>query len=167
MIPRAGVPDQPACFVCHASRSVKVPVKDCSRCHPGKMASTRPASHGLAWAKHHGMESEQSKDLHGRDCQTCHEQSACRACHLSHRPQSHTGLWRLRTHGISARWDRGDSCRNCHETGACQGCHRATKPVNHQGNWKTFHALAAGGSSSTSCLVCHRRADCAACHGAR
>ncbi len=139
----------------------------CDSCHtPERQGgmSLRPESHGPQWMKRHGGESEQSQDLPGRDCKTCHTQGACRACHLEKRPQSHAGLWRVRTHGSSAEWDHGDSCRTCHETGSCQGCHRATKPINHRGNWRTFHAVAAEGPGSESCLVCHRKIECAACH---
>jgi hypothetical protein len=78
------------------------------------------------------------------------------------RPKSHTGLWRLRTHGAAAAFD-SESCRTCHVTGMCIQCHRTNAPLKHRGAWSKLHDYAAGTFADSNCYVCHNKGQCLAC----
>jgi hypothetical protein len=137
---------------------------DCAACHGTDMRRERPADHEEAWLERHGKESGwRVFDEHGRDCATCHPTGACTSCHATARPRSHTGLWRLKTHGMAAEMDEA-SCRTCHETGACVQCHKRTAPMSHQGAWSFKHGTMAGSGFGPRCAVCHGPTDCASCH---
>jgi len=164
MIPARG---KKACDACHSENDVDVPDPACAKCHAAPAEKLTPPDHRGTWAVSHGHEAAwRVFDRHGRDCTTCHKQDACAACHRTSRPRSHTGLWRLRTHGAAAAWNR-DSCRTCHETGTCVACHRNTEPLNHVGAWSKMHGLTARSISDSSCNVCHSGGDCARCHAGR
>jgi len=138
--------------------------EDCHHLNQQERMVTRPDNHGPTWTKSHAMASEHDRGIPGRDCKSCHAESDCRACHRTKQPASHNGLWRVRTHGVSAQWDHGESCKTCHQVGSCLGCHRTTKPLSHTSGWQILHPAAAAGQASTTCLVCHGRSFCLACH---
>lgn len=155
------------CFACHAERAPAGVQAACAGCHGVPMRKTRPADHATAWAARHGPESRlRVFDQHGRDCFACHGNDACRSCHRVQAPRSHTGLWRLRTHGVAASWDR-EGCKTCHEAGGCTGCHRETRPLNHTASWRAVHGLAAQSADNQTCAACHARGFCAGCHNQR
>lgn len=155
------------CDKCHKDNDVEVNQSQCARCHGHIAAEIHPADHKGAWKLKHGKESQwRVFGGHGKDCSLCHGKDQCTTCHKAEKPRSHTGLWRMRTHGTSAAWDR-NSCKVCHETGACIACHKSTPPINHMGAWETFHGLTASSVADTSCAVCHHPSYCATCHTAR
>ncbi len=151
------------CFSCHAERRVALPEKRCGKCHAAAgINRNAPSSHDLSWLRRHGREAGWAPALgHGRRCGQCHQKAACVGCHRSQRPADHTGLWRVRTHGTSAKWNR-DRCKTCHETGACISCHRRTPPLGHRGDWVSRHGRVSG--FQDGCTVCHAPGWCAACH---
>lgn len=153
------------CARCHESAGVAIPEADCARCHGRDMRKTAPADHAQAWRTRHGREAEwRVFDEHGRDCNACHQGATCQACHRTERPLNHTALWRERTHGQAAAFDR-DRCKTCHEAGSCDNCHRDTPPLNHRGAWRALHGKSVSAGSMDTCRVCHQPArDCNACH---
>ena len=152
------------CFGCHTEYGVDVPAAKCTACHAVDMKNVRPPDHKSAWPIEHGIEARwRVFAQHGKDCELCHRNDACIACHKTTRPRSHTGLWRNRTHGTNAAWDR-DSCKTCHETGQCIRCHQTTKPMNHRGGWTSVHGLSAQTKSNEHCFVCHKSGWCESCH---
>lgn len=159
------------CGACHAGRKVAVNVNDCANCHSGSSGgrgvdarAVRPTDHDIGWTTRHGEAAVWTgQGEHGRDCQLCHGTGACRACHLQSAPKSHNGLWRLRTHGAAAGWDR-DRCKTCHETGTCVRCHQQTTPMSHAGAWKQTHGLTAGAKDNDRCKACHQTGWCNSCH---
>lgn len=152
------------CFACHKENDVETPEQACKVCHGVDQRRVAPADHGKAWRLRHGRESQWSALAgHGQDCGFCHTRSACSTCHQNTRPQSHTPLWRIRTHGRAAAFDR-DTCKTCHETGTCIACHRRTEPASHRGAWRSTHGLVAGSKDDARCTVCHSPAQCTACH---
>jgi hypothetical protein len=151
------------CRQCHAERGVSVAATRCGACHKNDPRETRPADHQRAWMEHHGPASQWRQDDHGRACDQCHGAGACAACHRTRRPNSHSSLWAMRTHGQEAEWDR-DGCRTCHESGSCIRCHKTTRPLTHQGAWDRTHGSIAGVQGNQHCAVCHAAAFCRACH---
>lgn len=152
------------CDACHRENDVEVSSARCKACHGDDRRRQPPADHAAGWLEKHGSESRwRVFGRHGKDCRLCHRADACTTCHKTSKPRSHTGLWRTRTHGISAEFDR-DSCKTCHNAGACIRCHRTTAPLNHKGAWRATHGLAAEGRSNEHCAVCHTPAWCASCH---
>jgi hypothetical protein len=155
------------CFACHEARGLGGVLANCKGCHGLDKRSERPADHAAGWSARHGAESKlRVFGEHGRDCLLCHGSDSCRACHRAQAPRSHTGLWRLRTHGTAASWDR-DSCKACHEVGGCVACHRETRPLNHTASWRSVHGLAAQSAGNETCAACHAAGFCAACHNQR
>jgi len=162
----AGSPvmDFEGCSDCHREKDSNIPESQCARCHGEDLKNRAPDDHAHAWTRRHGAESGwRVFDEHGRDCEQCHARHQCIECHRTQKPADHTSLWRVRTHGTSADWDR-ERCRKCHETGTCVRCHRTTEPLNHRGAWKYTHGLAAQSRSSRYCNVCHSTSTCRACH---
>lgn len=167
---RRGYPIQSyrRCVSCHEEMGIEIAAWDCTRCHGKKMKHVKPVSHKKAWRERHGKTAAwRFFKNHGDDCYLCHSRGDCRSCHRTMKPRSHTGLWRVKTHGLAASWDR-DRCKTCHETGSCINCHRTTAPQNHRGAWRSVHGLAAG-ASKDRCLVCHSAgyassSTCAECH---
>ncbi|HOX46753.1 MAG TPA: cytochrome c3 family protein [Myxococcota bacterium] len=158
-----------ACQACHRERSLPLRAKECALCHGQDARRVKPASHALAdFGKAHGRLALMLEDAaHGQGCKQCHRADQCAACHRTREPASHTAIWRMRTHGLAAGWDR-DSCKTCHESGTCLHCHRTTKPLNHAGAWAATHGLAAtAGRADGRCLACHSAGYCAACHAGR
>ncbi|MBW2533775.1 MAG: cytochrome c3 family protein, partial [Deltaproteobacteria bacterium] len=131
------------CVRCHEENGVEASSTRCDTCHGAGRRRTAPATHVASWRGRHGRAARwQSNEPHGRGCFECHTNGQCRSCHLTHRPRGHSGLWRVRTHGRAAAFDR-DRCKTCHETGACVGCHRSTAPLDHRGSWRHLHGLKA------------------------
>lgn len=156
-----------ACGKCHEEKKVKLEMSACAKCHGKDMKREEPASHDGTWRTRHGLDAQWTVfPEHGKDCRECHQPKTCKTCHAEELPRDHTGLWRVRTHGAAAGWDR-DRCKTCHETGTCVRCHRDTRPLNHTGMWKQTHGLTAGGRTNETCNVCHRASECAACHAGR
>lgn len=164
----------PRCADCHADPHHGYVGTDCAQCHTtasfrsvsGAGARViRPRDHRGAWIRRHATEppAEGNTGAGSNPCSVCHGVPGCQNCHRSHPPRSHTGLWRLKTHGSAADFD-SEPCRVCHSTGSCVACHRRTAPLSHRGTWGTRHGYAAGGFGNNNCFVCHRRADCASCH---
>lgn len=157
--------DHERCEACHKEHGAEV--GQCKQCHGVDASKSKPADHAHAWQRKHGEESRWRQfGRHGQDCSLCHRSDGCQTCHKTSRPQNHTGLWRTRTHGLAAEWDRA-ACKTCHETGACIRCHQATQPLNHKGAWRSTHGLAAQSRSNEHCATCHQLSWCAACHGGR
>lgn len=155
---------RPACTSCHDDRKVQLTEVQCARCHKPDPLEVQPKDHDVLWTKKHGPRSKWvANGEHGQDCATCHTRSKCVSCHATTAPGSHDGLWRTRTHGRFAAWDR-ESCKTCHETGTCDGCHKRTAPLNHRGAWRSLHGLAASVKSNESCMVCHQPGWCVSCH---
>jgi len=158
------VMDRRQCAQCHSDRGLKKAEARCAACHGRDQRKVPPTDHTASWLKRHGEESrDRAFADHGQDCAMCHGADTCAKCHRERRPESHTGLWRVRLHGAAAEWDR-DACKACHETGTCTRCHRTTRPINHAGSWRQTHGLAAGATDNQNCRVCHTAASCAACH---
>lgn len=153
------------CFSCHRKEKVTISVQTCHRCHgEARKKRVEPKTHGANWSMGHGNEARWNPVFgHGEQCELCHESSACITCHRSKRPRNHTGLWRLRLHGIEARWGR-ERCKTCHETGACISCHRRTKPMNHRGAWRKNHGRAGSLEPDSGCTTCHNAGWCVSCH---
>jgi hypothetical protein len=152
------------CISCHEDSGVEVAERACRVCHGEDPRRRKPSDHRWSWMVRHGTESSwRVFDRHGQDCKQCHRPDVCLTCHKTTRPRSHTLLWRIRSHGFVASWDR-QKCRTCHETGACIRCHRTTQPLNHKGSWAASHGLVAQTRDDQHCGVCHRPAWCAACH---
>jgi hypothetical protein len=156
------------CVSCHEENAIEIPSFQCTACHRKTNRQTKPDNHKQSWMTSHGKVAEWNLDKgHGSDCMLCHTQSNCTTCHRTMKPKSHSGLWRIRTHGIYAEFDR-DRCKTCHETGVCINCHRNTKPQNHRGAWKKLHGTAAN-TDPEKCRVCHSAsfgssAACVECH---
>lgn len=150
------------CQTCHGRRNVEL---KCVACHAA--SNFRPGYHGLDWPDSHGRRTERRHGLtHGWDCNACHRQETCVACHKVQKPRSHTAFFRGRGHGLHAEFSR-ESCSTCHEQSSCVRCHSQTKPMNHQGNWDIRHGLAVSGGKTGDpgkCAVCHNASWCAACH---
>lgn len=162
------------CSACHSDPHRGYVASDCSSCHTtvhfavlaGPPArAILPGTHKGAWLSRHAALPSHDWELgaEGRNCSVCHGTPTCKSCHRSQRPRSHTGLWRLRTHGAAASFDP-TPCRVCHTSASCTQCHRTTTPVNHRGAWATLHGYAAGGFGASNCSVCHSRLDCNQCH---
>jgi hypothetical protein len=152
------------CAQCHAERGLVRVEARCEACHGQDLKKVKPADHTTSWTRRHGEESrERTFAEHGKACSLCHGTDTCVRCHRQKAPDSHTGLWRVRMHGVAAEFDR-DGCKACHETGVCTRCHRVTRPVNHVGAWSQTHGLAAATTDNQSCRVCHKASFCAACH---
>ena len=133
-------------------------------CHGSDARKIPPKDHNKTWIRTHGRRSPWGSKSHRvRPCSFCHTKTECTACHRTTKPKSHTGLWRIRTHGTAASFDR-DRCKTCHETGSCIFCHRRTAPTTHRGSWGATHGLTAGSRGSERCMVCHSSAQCVACH---
>ena len=154
-----------ACTECHNENDIELDKAACAKCHGVKMRLTAPPDHKKAWLARHGRESEwRVFEKHGRKCSLCHQSNVCITCHQSQKPASHTGLWRIRTHGSAASWDR-NRCKTCHETGTCIQCHTTTPPINHTGSWGSTHILVAQTAGNERCAVCHSLVrPCAGCH---
>ncbi len=152
------------CNDCHEESGIEIASSACKKCHAKDARRMAPKDHTKTFMKTHGRRSPFGSKVHKRtSCETCHKKTECVTCHRTQKPVSHTGLWRMRTHGTAAAFDR-DRCRTCHETGSCVFCHRSTAPLNHRGAWKSTHGLTAGSRGEERCMVCHSPAQCAACH---
>jgi hypothetical protein len=157
--------DKKGCDACHEENGVEVAGAACAKCHGKGAQEIVPPDHKQLWTVRHGKEARwRVFDQHGRQCSLCHKSDACVTCHKTTRPQDHTGLWRMRTHGTAAQWDR-DRCKTCHETGGCIQCHTSTTPINHTAAWSKTHGLAAKTSDTARCNVCHQMVNpCQSCH---
>jgi len=149
---------------------------DCAVCHVDMDPDTPPASHRRQWTRLHGDLGMQSDNT----CGICHSRESCRECHQVMLPASHNTLWRLKTHGIRAAWDR-ERCMVCHQQDSCEACHANTRPVSHRAGWSQSHCFSCHPSQSTGtgCTLCHeatldshpnphgagwRSSHCSSCH---
>ena len=143
------------CTQCHAERSAP---NECQTCHREIRADVAPGSHAFAWEKRHGQVARAHGEGRTDRCTLCHQENECITCHKTQLPDSHTNVWRLRTHGIAAALDR-QGCATCHRDDSCSSCHAETEPLSHTGMW--------GGATSTHCLGCHfplNSQSCSVCH---
>lgn len=159
---------QSKCTECHKENDVEVSDSNCAACHGADAKGIKPPDHTTLWAVRHGKESRwRVFEEHGKSCALCHDNDSCETCHKTQRPKDHTGLWRMRTHGRAAGWDR-DRCKTCHEPGTCAQCHATTSPLNHTAAWTKTHGHAIKTAGSDSCNVCHTYTNpCAACHAGK
>jgi len=160
---KAPVVARSRCSACHQDNDVEIAEQRCVACHGSDARTERPDDHSGGWLRRHGRESHwRVHETHGSECEACHRTDVCEACHREQPPRDHTALWRVRTHGSAASWDR-ERCRTCHETGTCKRCHRDTAPTSHRGSWTSLHGRVAGGFTA-NCTICHQTAWCIACH---
>lgn len=153
-----------ACIGCHATSGKGPREAECIECHGRDQRRVKPDTHDPAWIDLHGKSAFLfAPNAHGESCTSCHREVGCKACHEVRQPRDHTGLWRVRTHGSAAGWDR-DRCKTCHETNQCIACHTTTPPPSHQGAWVAQHGLMARSKNDESCLTCHRQSSCNECH---
>jgi len=153
-----------SCFSCHRSRGQGAREPECAACHGRDEQRVKPVSHDGGWIDRHGRSAFlSSTHAHGESCTSCHREVGCKQCHETRSPRDHTGLWRVRTHGAAAGWDR-DRCKTCHETNQCIACHTTVPPPSHSGAWIARHGLMARSRTDESCLTCHQQASCNACH---
>jgi hypothetical protein len=156
---------QADCVACHADNGVEVKEGNCAACHGVNLRVKEPGSHDSGWMLRHGKAATYDVfERHGTDCRTCHRADACVSCHQNRKPRSHTALWRIRTHGVAAEFDR-DACATCHEPSSCTSCHANSRPLSHRGGWTSMHATAASMESEQKCAVCHGASHCTKCHG--
>lgn len=151
-----GVP-MARCVDCHAERKV---ANECATCHLEIREDWAPASHALDWTRGHGRCVRNGSLATADNCELCHTESTCIACHMDEPPQSHTMFFRTRGHGLNARMDR-QSCATCHEPDSCESCHADALPMSHTGLW--------GSVRNTHCLSCHlpvQGEGCVTCHKA-
>jgi hypothetical protein len=115
---------------------------ECSVCHLELTVYTEPPSHDAAWPQTHGrfMEFEDKES-----CLLCHQEETCYTCHDLEEPRDHTNLFRRKTHGLKASFDRS-RCLVCHRNDECQACHLATADPIPAAPYHTPDA---------SCLTCH------------
>ena len=143
------------CVACHAERSAP---DDCATCHTVIDRGWEPDTHLLDWKRRHGKACRRADPDPIDSCRLCHQQSSCDECHLIEQPESHDAHFRLRGHGVVARFER-QSCAACHEPYSCDRCHETMLPTSHAGAW--------GSARNTHCLTCHfplRATGCATCH---
>ena len=131
--------------------------QDCATCHTDMARDREPPSHDHAWERRHGQFGMQPD----ASCSVCHSEDSCRECHSVMQPVSHNNLFRTRTHGVVAAWNR-DTCMVCHEQDSCSSCHANTRPMSHNARW------GAPGYKPTHCIGCHDTSTagdgCVTCH---
>jgi predicted CXXCH cytochrome family protein len=160
----ATTPMKPVCMDCHAKQSSKPELNTCATCHAEVNMDTIPkfrngqrVAHDATeiWTKVHGNEAR----VDAAYCAMCHEtQNRCDDCHSVTAPDNHTLLFKDRTHGLIATWDR-NSCATCHEESTCMQCHSEKQPISHRAGW--------GGQRNSHCVNCHfpaERSGCTECH---
>lgn len=145
------------CIECHESKAQRR--DDCATCHQEIRADVAPPSHAAGWTHLHGVASRAHGGTGAEQCQLCHTQSSCDACHLATPPADHTNFWRRRGHGVMVALDRA-KCATCHQSDACDRCHQESAPVNHLAGW--------GSPRNRHCVSCHvqtgAQEGCATCH---
>ena len=145
------------------TRQVKVGIRekahrwrmDCAVCHVDMNPQTPPPNHSQNWTRRHGALGTEPDHV----CGVCHSDESCRECHQVTMPSSHNNLWRLKTHGMQAEWNRS-KCLVCHQQDSCDACHADTRPLSHNAGWRQNHCLNCHPSKSTGsgCTVCHETA---------
>ncbi len=148
-------PTMRACVDCHVERGQ---AHGCEICHQSVGMDVAPASHGHNWMRLHGVTVRSGCTRTADNCELCHTESTCTACHLEQPPESHTNYFRRRGHGLLASMDRS-SCAACHRSDSCDRCHSETLPASHTGQW--------GAPLATHCLACHfplSAEGCSTCH---
>lgn len=115
---------------------------DCQVCHSEINEWTAPSNHDSSWDRIHG----QVAIIQGKqDCLMCHQESTCQTCHSIEKPRNHTSLFRHKTHGVLASFDRS-KCLACHRNDQCTVCHQASADPIPAASYHTPDA---------SCLTCH------------
>ena len=134
--------------------------QDCLHCHVDMDRYQEPADHEQFWMKRHGQFGMQTDAA----CSVCHSEDSCKECHSVMQPRNHNNMWRQRTHGVEASWNR-DGCIVCHEEDSCQSCHSQVAPRSHRGRWS---AAPGAKTTPTHCVSCHTSASagegCLVCH---
>lgn len=185
-------PTMATCLGCH-EHSQQWAARQCLPCHRDlEDEHVRPASHvvhGPSFLAQHGAVAAGSREL----CATCHQDSACAACHgvnvpalpqtlhfdEPNRPDMHAQGFFAR-HAIEARIDPA-TCTSCHRDATyCEDCHRkrgllAVSPAHgspHPPNWvgtnpsENQHGIEAR-RNPVACASCHGGAGemlCVGCH---
>ena len=155
-------PLMPVCMDCH--EKTKPELAQCSVCHKEISDKTPPKYRGpvriqhdapAIWETVHGQQSK----LDPKFCELCHkEANFCEDCHRKNPPKNHTLVWRKKSHGLRAEWDR-EKCSVCHEEDSCIRCHKNNEPSSHHGGW--------GAPGNRHCVSCHYPAqenNCTVCH---
>ncbi len=168
-----------SCAVCHQDGAASI-VPDkivCLECHDNKdmveaASFAVPATHGPLWALNHNA-AARAKSI---DCEACHEQSDCLACHAAgfademgsfsnNMVNVHQGEFSV-SHPVAARTDP-QLCGTCHAQRFCQDCHDRFAPedlavYSHRRGWSATNDLGAeevhaklGIIDSTTCVNCH------------
>ena len=124
----------------------------CVDCHTDMDPDIAPPNHDRNWERLHGEIGMQPDSV----CSMCHSEQSCRECHQETMPQSHNNLWRMKTHGIEAAWDR-EKCMVCHEEDSCTACHQEVRPQSHNAAWEKTHCMQCHPSDATGtgCTFCH------------
>ncbi len=146
------------CLSCHEPGMAQVKSAQCSECHAGLLPTTIPKDHEQpAWKETiHGKTSMEDPVT----CARCHDPATdCETCHSMERPQSHTAVFRAKTHGFHAM-NNPESCQVCHTQEYCEMCHKTTEPLTHTASFK--------GKPYLHCVTCHLPLEegnrCAVCH---
>jgi len=120
----------------------------------GARSVEMPADHTEQWISLHGREA--AEDL--ERCRECHDELACRACHLAEWP--HEEAWQSE-HGAVASSTEARGCYLCHTATYCDPCHGGVH-MPHPADFLVQHST--GSFAQASCGVCHPGSDCDACH---
>jgi hypothetical protein len=147
-------------YVPEMTRKVNVGIREqahrwgleCSACHTDLDRRTPPPSHRGNWKKLHGPLGTQPDNA----CTVCHTPDSCRECHETEKPRTHNTMWRLKTHGSQAAFDR-ERCLVCHQQDSCVACHEETRPRTHNASWRRNHCYSCheGPAVQNSCAACH------------
>jgi len=124
----------------------------CDACHVDMDQEIPPPNHNQNWMRRHGALGQETDNT----CGMCHQEESCSECHQEVMPDSHNNIWRLKTHGIEAAWDRA-RCQVCHEEDSCTACHEEVRPRSHNAAWERNHCMQCHQSSAagTGCYFCH------------
>lgn len=156
-------PTMEGCFRCHDGKKAS---NECSTCHV-TLGERKPTVFDPAWVQAHTNEVR----LHGEDdCQRCHQQVFCDACHRSADP--HPTSW-VSKHPKEAK-KNPKACQQCHLAPAekaprkitdmafCRACH-GLRQEHKQADWEILHGSESL-SNPQSCVRCHAQSWCSDCH---
>lgn len=163
------------CSTCHAriyedegEINSKVWINDdCKSCH----SITVPQNHNLGWVSTHGVNVMSQVES---NCNMCHEQKSCDACHTLQQFQQKTHPTSyLMLHGFESKAGIME-CSTCHVIEKdCRTCHtnQFVMPLDHSNIDWTGTDFFIGGEhiqaafdNPESCQVCHSVSSCKRCH---
>lgn len=175
------------CLDCHEMQSATgvvgtftVGMAPCLRCHDGEQASAECAychTKDIAYAVNVNIEPQPKPLVPDKRCGSCHDQTACDACHGIRMPHSAEFITseHPRTATLDIWYNGGRTCKKCHtETrNPCTSCHRKLGPGHPISAWPRIHGLGGPdvGANRAACLGCHGylvgiqgRNFCGVCH---